>query len=105
MRYTVRHKFFNNQAEDDLMVLFVRDLVRHRLDRRLRDEIGGAAYGLEVSTTQRGPVGFLEIEISVADLAKHMIAGENHIAVHCHQTGGGQFIDVGIVAIEERPRK
>ena len=75
VRYTVRHKFFNNQAEDDLMVLFVRDLVRHRLDRRLRDEIGGAVYGLEVSTAQRGPVGFLEIEISVADIEDDFVRG------------------------------
>ena len=45
------------------------------------------------------------VEVPAADLARHLVAGENHIAVHCHQTGGGQFIDVGIVAIEERERK
>ncbi len=67
VRYTVRYKLFDNRAEDDLMTLFARDLLRRRLNQRLRYGEQKAVYGIEVSTAQRGPGGFLQIRGTIAE--------------------------------------
>ena len=65
VRYSARYKFFNSSAEDDLMMLFVRELLSRRLNQRLRYGEQKAVYGLRVSTTQRGSGGFLQIQGSI----------------------------------------
>ena len=42
--------------------------------------------------------GYVELPLEPAP-AKTLKAGKNTLAVHCHQTTGGQYIDVGLVQL------
>ena len=104
--YSSQHKFFNSSAEDDLMALFVRDLLRRRLNQRLRYGEQKAVYGLQVTTTQRGPGGFLQIRGSIDEseyeFAKAII--EEEIAALREGTLPPDEFEVDRTALVERLR-
>ncbi|MCD6337823.1 MAG: beta-galactosidase, partial [Verrucomicrobia bacterium] len=49
-----------------------------------------------------GYVGDYDLYPAQKALEKALRPGENVLAAHCRQTGGGQYIDVGIVRVIER---
>jgi len=54
--------------------------------------------------TKSGFVTGYEKIFGLKALAENLKPGKNTLAVHCHQTGGGQYIDVGISFTELRQR-
>lgn len=56
--------------------------------------------GVLAAQAGRWTTGYIEVPITAA--AKSAIReGSNRLAVHCHQNGGGQYIDVGIVELRD----
>ena len=49
-----------------------------------------------------GYVGSYQLVTLPAKALKAFKPGNNTVAVHCHQTRGGQFIDVGLIVIQEQ---
>jgi len=44
---------------------------------------------------------YVTVPLDEKALAASIKDGDNLLAIHCHQTGGGQYIDVGLVRLEE----
>jgi hypothetical protein len=49
-----------------------------------------------------GYVGSYQLVTLAPKALKAFKAGKNTVAVHCRQTRGGQFIDVGLIVIQEQ---
>jgi hypothetical protein len=60
--------------------------------------------GVKALDTSGYLTDYLESPLSPA-AREALQAGENTLAVHCRQTDGGQFIDVGLVEVVEKPAK
>ena len=56
--------------------------------------------GVLAATVKGYTTSYVAVDISKQALAA-LKPGKNTLAVHCHQTGGGQCIDVGIVEVIE----
>jgi hypothetical protein len=50
--------------------------------------------GVLAATTKGYTTGYTTIPVSKEGRAA-LVQGKNLVAVHCHQTGGGQYIDIG----------
>jgi hypothetical protein len=50
----------------------------------------------------KGVVGGYSLVLLDAEGRGALVAGRNVVGVHCHQTSGGQYIDVGLVELVER---
>lgn len=55
---------------------------------------------LAQGTGHTGQYGVLKLK---PEQQARLTPGEHVFAIHCHQTGGGQYIDVGVVRVEPKP--
>ena len=57
--------------------------------------------GTQIAAVKGYTTDYNVVPLDEKTLAAAWKEGENVLAVHCHQTGGGQYIDVGLVRLEE----
>ena len=73
------------------------DLSQARFQLHHDEDVEIYLNGVLAATAPGFVTAYYELNISPAAAAT-LTPGPNLLAVHCHQTGGGQYIDVGIVA-------
>ncbi len=52
--------------------------------------------GVPTARLPRWTMGYVEVPVS-PEAARALVPGKNVLAIHCHQNGGGQYIDAGLV--------
>ncbi|MBN1341657.1 MAG: hypothetical protein JXQ73_03205 [Phycisphaerae bacterium] len=60
--------------------------------------------GTRIASLKGFESAYIEVDLS-QEAKKSLRAGANVIAVHCRQTRGGQYVDVGLVDVVEKPAK
>ena len=60
--------------------------------------------GEQIASLTGYTVNYVDVPLPES-AAEALRAGTNVIAIHCHQTGGGQYIDAGLVQVTEKPRQ
>ncbi|MCX7421924.1 MAG: hypothetical protein NT013_20585 [Planctomycetia bacterium] len=74
----------------------------HELGLRIHHDEDTEVYlnGVLIGTASGYSTSYHERALGEA-AKKALLPGQNVLAIHCHQTGGGQYIDVGLVDVEE----
>ena len=87
IRYSRRYKFFEPTAEDELTMLFLRDLLFRRLNQRLRYGEQKAVYSLQVAVTGRGPAGLLQVRGAIDENQQDFAIGVIEEEIDALRTG------------------
>ena len=76
------------------------------LSLRIHHDENAVVYlnGTRIASLDGYTSGYTEIELG-EKAGKALRDGKNTLAVHCHQTVGGQYIDLGLVDVVEKPGK
>ena len=87
IRYSRRYKFFDPTAEDELTMLFLRDLLSRRLNQRLRYGEQKAVYSLQVAVTGRGPARLLQVRGAIDESQQAFAIGVIEEEIDALRTG------------------
>jgi hypothetical protein len=82
----------------------VKSTAAHALNLQIHHDEDAEVYlnGQRIAQLTGYETDYVDIELN-REAAAALHVGKNVLAVHCRQTGGGQFIDVGLVDVFEKP--